>query len=141
MLFFGVVPVNLTYFVMSGEWSVDVFLGSLSAGLMGANVLLVNNYRDADADSLVGKRTLAVIFGRNVASALYLINGLVAVALMACVWIHISLWAMLAPMCYIAVHIMLWLRIRKLSVAALNPMLGVTAMLMLAYSVVFAALA
>ena len=69
MLFFGVVPVNLTYYVMSGQWDVNVFLGSLSAGLMGANVLLVNNYRDAADDTLVGKRDIWTTHGINALSA------------------------------------------------------------------------
>ena len=51
IFFFGIIPVNLTYYVMSGVlWMPDVFMTSLSIGLMGANVLIVNNYRDADAD-------------------------------------------------------------------------------------------
>ena len=57
IFFFGIIPVNLTYYVMSGVlWMPDVFMTSLSIGLMGANVLIVNNYRDADADRAVGKK-------------------------------------------------------------------------------------
>lgn len=138
ILFFGVVPVNLTYFVMSGEWSISVFLGSLSAGLMGANVLLVNNYRDAAEDALVGKHTLAVIFGGRMASTLYLINGILAVALMGSVWWQMSRWCLFIPGIYLLLHIALWRRITTVSGSALNPMLGITAVLMLAYAVAFA---
>lgn len=138
MLFFGVVPVNLTYYVMSGQWDVNVFLGSLSAGLMGANVLLVNNYRDAADDALVGKRTLAVIFGQRTASTLYLLNGIIAVALMANVWMQLPYAALMFPIIYLIAHISLWHKIVSLHGAALNPMLGATAMLMLAYSLAFA---
>lgn len=138
ILFFGVVPVNLTYFVMSGEWSISVFLGSLSAGLMGANVLLVNNYRDAAEDARVGKHTLAVIFGGRMASTLYLINGILAVALMGSVWWQMSRWCLFIPGIYLLFHIALWRRITTVSGSALNPMLGITAVLMLAYAVAFA---
>lgn len=138
MLYFGVVPVNLTYFVMSGEWNLSVFLGSLSAGLMGANVLLVNNYRDAADDALVGKHTLAVIFGRRTAATLYLLNGILAVALMWSVWMQLSHWCLLIPGIYLLLHILLCRRITTVDGALLNPMLGMTAMLMLAYSVAFA---
>lgn len=138
MLFFGVVPVNLTCFVMSGGWSVDVLLGSFSAGLMGANVLLVNNYRDAPDDAAVGKRTLAVIFGRKAASMLYLSNGYLAVALMLGVWMRLPAWVLIIPGVYLVAHTAMWLRMRRSEGAALNPMLGGTAMLMLLYCALFA---
>lgn len=138
MLFFGVVPVNLTCFVMSGGWSVDVLLGSFSAGLMGANVLLVNNYRDAPDDATVGKRTLAVIFGRKAASMLYLFNGCLAVALMLGVWMRLSAWVLIVPGAYLVAHTAMWLRMRRSEGAVLNPMLGGTAMLMLLYCALFA---
>lgn len=138
MLFFGVVPVNLTCFVMSGGWSVDVLLGSFSAGLMGANVLLVNNYRDAPDDAAVGKRTLAVIFGRKAASMLYLSNGYLAVALMLGVWMRLPAWVLIVPGAYLVAHTAMWLRMKKSEGAALNPMLGGTAMLMLLYCALFA---
>lgn len=140
MLFFGVVPVNLTCFVMSGDWSVEVLLGSFSAGLMGANVLLVNNYRDAPDDAAVGKRTLAVIFGRKAASMLYLFNGYLAVALMLGVWMRLSAWVLIVPGAYLVAHTAMWLRLRRSEGAALNPMLGGTAMLMLLYCALFAIL-
>ena len=38
-----------------------VFLASLAVGLMGANVLIVNNYRDMADDAAVGKHTLAAL--------------------------------------------------------------------------------
>lgn len=139
LLFFGVVPVNLTYFVMCADWSVEVFMGSVCAGLMGANVLLVNNYRDAPDDALVGKRTLAVIFGRKVASRLYLLNGFVALFMMWGVWSTLPLYAQAVPAIYIALHIDLWRKMSRSDGAALNPLLGATAMLMLAYCAAFAA--
>ena len=69
LLFFGIIPVNLTYYLQCGLWDTSVLLGSISAGLMGANVLIINNYRDADADADVGKHTLAVILGRPYTSS------------------------------------------------------------------------
>ena len=76
VFFFGIIPVNLTYYVQSLQWSADVFLGSLAIGLMGANVLIVNNYRDIADDIAVGKHTLATTFGRKAMLALYFCNAL-----------------------------------------------------------------
>lgn len=82
IIFFGVIPVNLTYYVQSGYFAWPVGIASAAIGLMGANVLLVNNYRDADDDTSVGKRTLAVIMGRGFAYSLYLINGVLGMLLL-----------------------------------------------------------
>lgn len=141
LMFFGVIPVNLTYFLQSGMFCWPVLMGSVSAGLMGANVLLVNNYRDEPADKMVGKNTLAVLWGRKAASALYLLNGYLAVAFMWQQWLSLGSAAMTVPAVYLLVHTALWLRIIKTDGTALNPMLGITAMLMLCYAVSFAFIA
>jgi 1,4-dihydroxy-2-naphthoate octaprenyltransferase len=63
-IFFGLVAVNFTYFVQAGAFSGSAMLAGTSIGLLGANILLVNNYRDADTDAVARKRTLVVRFGR-----------------------------------------------------------------------------
>lgn len=70
VLFFGIVPVTLTYYIQAGNCPVEVWLTSIATGLLGANVLVVNNYRDIDDDRVSGKQTLAVRFGRRFAAAL-----------------------------------------------------------------------
>ena len=40
-------------------------------GLLAANILVANNYRDAETDLLAGKKTLVVRFGRKFAVAQY----------------------------------------------------------------------
>lgn len=141
VFFFGIIPVNLTYYVMSGSWSVDVALGSLAIGLMGANVLIVNNYRDADDDRSVGKNTLAVKLGRKAVSTLYLSNGIIAVGLMMPAWLKSGYPALIAPAVYLTAHILIYRAIVRRKGCQLNPMLGMTAMAMLFYSVCFVAAA
>lgn len=140
IFFFGIIPVNLTYYVMSGVlWMPDVFMTSLSIGLMGANVLIVNNYRDADADRSVGKKTLAVVLGRPTMSALYVINALAAVVLMEPLWIAGPRWGLFIPLAYVAAAFLIRHRLVTLRGAALNPLLGATAMTMALYSLGFLA--
>ena len=62
-IFFGLVPVNLTYYVQALRFDPLVILASMTIGLLGVNVLLVNNYRDMEEDREAGKRTSVVIFG------------------------------------------------------------------------------
>lgn len=137
LLFFGIVPVNCTYYMQAGEWACDVFMASISAGLMGANVLIVNNYRDCDADASVGKHTLAVKLGRNAMIWLYAANALAAVALMWGVWSESSHWWLMAPVCYGVMSLMVAIRMKKLRGRALTPLLGITSVLMLVYSMAF----
>lgn len=137
--FFGIIPVNMTFFLQAGHFDLSVLFGSLAIGLMGANVLIVNNYRDLEDDAAVGKHTLAVIMGRRFASTLYLLNGCFAVALMAVTWLVLPAWTVIFPGFYLVAHIFVWLRIVSRRGMALNPMLGITAILMLVYSVFFLA--
>lgn len=133
VVFFGLVPVCLTFYLQTGFISTDVTLASIATGLLGMNVLIVNNYRDADDDRTAGKRTTVVRFGRPFASWAYLLSGVAAVALTAPLWSMRPYFAT-APLLYLATHTATWLRIRRSNGAALNPLLGATARNMLLYS-------
>ncbi len=139
--FFGIIPVNLTYYVQAGAFDADVFRGSVAIGLMGANVLIVNNYRDRDDDRAVAKHTLAVVLGRRVTSILYLLCGWGAVLLMSPLWAAIGGAAWAVPVAYAAIHTLLWALLSVRRGARLNTMLGATAILMLAYALGFVCVA
>jgi 1,4-dihydroxy-2-naphthoate octaprenyltransferase len=68
-VFFGLVAVTTTYFVQAGRISGHAVLAAVPVGLLAANILLVNNYRDAETDAAARKRTLVVRFGRPFARA------------------------------------------------------------------------
>ncbi|GAB7140081.1 1,4-dihydroxy-2-naphthoate polyprenyltransferase [Deferribacterales bacterium RsTz2092] len=74
LLFYGIVPVCFTYYVLAGEFRLIVCLLSVAVGLLSVNILLVNNYRDYTEDSVSGKRTTIVIFGRSFGRYFYLFN-------------------------------------------------------------------
>ena len=132
--FFGI---NLTYYVQAGAFDADVFRCSVAIGLMGANVLIVNNYRDRDDDHAVGKHTLAVALGRRATSILYLLCGWGAVLLMSPLWAAIGGTAWIVPVVYAALHTLLWALMSVRRGARLNPLLGATAVLMLLYALGF----
>ena len=73
LLFFGFVPVGGTYYVQALEWNVDVTLASVICGLIINTLLVVNNYRDYEADFLSGKKTLIVRLGKDFGSYFYLL--------------------------------------------------------------------
>jgi len=63
-VFFGLVAVCVTFFVQAGRVNADVVLAAMAVGVLTTNILLVNNYRDAETDAKAGKRTLVVRFGK-----------------------------------------------------------------------------
>jgi 1,4-dihydroxy-2-naphthoate octaprenyltransferase len=136
VIFFGVVPVTLTYWLQVGQWmEVEIVLGaSLAVGLMAANVLIVNNYRDMDDDKAVGKNTTVVRFGRKVMGTAYLMSGILAMALMIPVWMKLPVWALLLPAFYLIMHVSTWRKVINSSGSALNPLLGKTARNLLLFS-------
>ncbi len=69
LIFFGVVPVCCTSYLVCGEipWLIGV-----SCGMVVDTLLIVNNYRDADNDRVDGKRTLVVLIGKKYAEWLYI---------------------------------------------------------------------
>ena len=141
-VFFGLVPVNLTYFIQSGAFDAIVVFASISIGLMGVNVLLVNNYRDMEDDIDAGKHTSVVIFGRKLAATAYLINGFVAVSVLSPLWVRLTLfssWLCLVPaVVYLAIHTANWWKLCHSTGAALNPLLGATARAMLLFAALLA---
>ena len=64
-MFFGIVGTTGTYFIQAKEFSTISFLTSIPVGALITNILVVNNYRDIEEDKAAGKRTLAVIFGKD----------------------------------------------------------------------------
>ncbi|WP_288307272.1 1,4-dihydroxy-2-naphthoate octaprenyltransferase [uncultured Muribaculum sp.] len=131
MIFFGIIPVNFTCYLATGSFSTLFVISSVITGLMGTNVLLVNNYRDQPDDAAVGKRTLAVIFGTRFASLFYMFNGIVAAVLAfsylpGCSYISAG---------YLVCHLFLYNFMRTHRGAVLNPILGMTACLMLLFSI------
>ena len=138
IVFFGLVPVNFTYYVATLQWDIAVLAGSLAIGLMGANVLIVNNYRDVEDDRTVGKRTLAVRWGRPAMRMLYMANAVIAVAVMLPIWSQLSWVSMIVPVAYLLLSLRIAIAMSRREGAALTPLLGATSILMFAYSVGFA---
>lgn len=135
--FFGLIPVNFTYYVQALAWSPAVLAASAAIGLMGANVLIINNYRDAAEDLAVGKHTLANTLGRGAMPCLYFANALAAVVLMAPSWLALPHAWLIAPLLYLVGALIISIRMPRTHGHFLTPFLGMTAMSMFAYSVLF----
>ena len=141
IIFFGVVPVTFTCYLQTGTWEcINIALPtSVAVGLLAANVLVVNNYRDMEDDACVGKHTTVVIFGRKFMSIAYLLSGIAGMVVMTPVWSRLPLWLLLIPATYLLLHLRTWTVLCKAQGAELNPLLGRTAINLLLFALMFLA--
>lgn len=70
-IFFGLVATAGTRYVFNPSVPSAVWTGGVVMGLLAAAILEANNIRDIDTDRDAGKRTLAVMVGRDRARTLY----------------------------------------------------------------------
>lgn len=144
IIFFGIIPVCLTAYLCADSTQEALPLAlptSIGIGLLAANVLIVNNYRDMEDDKAAGKHTTVVLLGRNAMSWVYLCGGIVAMLVMWPVWVatlHYCGW--FVPLLYLAIHRTIWMRMRHSRGSALNPLLGLTAANLLMFSLFTSAL-
>jgi len=135
LVFFGCIAVAGTVYVQTLNFSHVAVVAGLGPGLLATALLAVNNLRDRETDRRAGKRTLAVRFGAAFARAEYAlcILGAHGVVPIACI-------AMGAPrgilLGVLTLPLGLWLayRVSKTDGAALNPLLGRSAQLLLLHS-------
>jgi len=139
-IFFGLIAVVGTYYVQALEVTNIAFIASIPIGAIATAILVVNNVRDVDTDRVVGKRTLAVLFGRTVSRVQYML--IMALSYLTPLWLWFSfdrsLWVFLP-------WLTLPMAVRLIGVVntrtegpALNQALAGTAQLLLLYGVLFA---
>lgn len=134
LIFFGIVPVGCTFYVMAHEWNTAVTLASIACGLVIDTLLMVNNFRDREQDTLSGKRTLVVRLGARAGLILYFLLGMVAC--WCCVYFIIigKIYAALLPQIYLIPHILTTQRMAKINRGKqLNSILGETSRNMLLF--------
>ena len=140
VLFFGFVPCCGTYFAATESIVGEVWLGGLICGVLIDTLLVLNNYRDRDADRLSNKRTLIVICGERFGRYLYLLCGLGAWAL---TWGFAPRYGFLPPLFtlpYILLHIATWRQMVSINNGReLNLILGLTSRNMLVFGLLLAA--
>jgi 1,4-dihydroxy-2-naphthoate octaprenyltransferase len=138
-VFFGLVAVGGTYFVEAGTLDRRVLCDAIPVGLLSSAIIIVNNLRDRVSDERVGKRTLAVRLGRDGTIGEYrlLVLGAYVVALGLAVFEHQPLVAL--PLVSLPLALRTISKVASTDGAALNPLLGATARLLLVFGVLQAA--
>ena len=125
LVFFGWVPVVTSYYILGGSPSDRTIWHLATAiGLASVNILVVNNYRDAEEDHRAGKRTLIVRMGRDFAPRFYLTCGLLSLGLLYPIY---SFWGMLCMLPYVLLFSTTHRELQSREGAELNQVLGHTA--------------
>ena len=139
-VFFGLAAVCTTCFVQAGKVTLAAWLAAVPIGLLTANILVVNNYRDVDTDTVAGKRTLVVRFGRGFARAQYGLSLVIALLVpLICFAYDRHVWSLLP----LGVVPMAWSHFQRLSEkkspSELIALLGDTGKLLSLYALLLAA--
>jgi len=81
VLFYGVAPVILTFFIQTGFINYNIIVAGIAIGIVADNLLIVNNYRDVENDSMNGKKTTVTVLGKKFMKLIYFSNPLIAILL------------------------------------------------------------
>ena len=127
LVFFGVIPVCVTYYIQLHQVSLEAVCASLSCGLVIDTLLVVNNFRDRDTDRTAGKQTLVVRIGAERSLQLYMALGVAACLLCAVFAVRGRWLPFLLPLLYLPCHVKTFLDIRHIDHGReLNKCLGST---------------
>lgn len=140
LVFFGPVAVGGTYYVQALEITPYVIIAGIAPGLLATAILLINNIRDMEEDCRAGKMTTVVRFGRKFGIGMW-VACIVIAALMPLEFVRVTgehIWSGLTVLILIPAMSILHGLVTIEDASRLNPLLGQTALLLLAHSVIFA---
>lgn len=130
-LFFGLVATCGTVYAQALAVPPQAWLAGVAMGALSTAILVVNNLRDRNTDAKVGKNTLAVKLGPTLTRVEYVV---LLVAAFALPFLLGKPWPLLA----LPLAVRPLLRVLRSDGAAMNPALGETARLQLAYAILLA---
>ena len=97
-VFFGLVAVGGTEFVLTGTTTAATWLAAVALGGLASAALALNNHRDIAHDAEVGRRTFGVCFGATASQRLYTGTLLSPFALTAALAVALGSVALLLPL-------------------------------------------
>ena len=112
-IFFGLVAVDTTFYVQTGFVSSDVTSCAAALGLLAANILVANNYRDVETDRTAGKKTLVVRYGRKFVIWQYALSAAMALCCPPALLLSGYRWPVLLPVLLTPWAVQLTLRLAR----------------------------
>lgn len=147
LIFFGLVPVVGTYFLLTDQFTTPAILLGISIGMVVDLLLVINNFRDRDNDARVNKRTLVVLMGESLSIWFYLLLGVAAILLLFVLCFVLptatsSFWVRFLPailsLAFFPLHYRTWQNLQRIHHGrALNALLGETSRNMLIFALTF----
>ena len=125
IVFYGIAPVVLTFFIQTGFVDYNILLSGSAIGLVANNLLIVNNYRDAEQDSKNNKKTTVTVFGKRFMKCVYFLNPIIAV-LLACLVFNTSIFLYLIP--FLVYSLFVDIKFSKSNGVALNKLIGMSSL-------------
>ncbi len=148
LLFFGIVPVCCTYYLVMPEplqgITAEVVLTSIACGLCVDTLLVLNNYRDYANDIRAGKKTLVVYMGRKNAERFYCALGNIAMLMIVAMNIYTAIkgntdstYFLPLAAVYFVQHNRAYLHMKKIAEGReLNKILGYTALNIFGFGII-----
>ena len=126
VLFFGIVPITFTYFILTKEICWEIVAAGIAMGLVIDELLIVNNIRDEKEDILHNKKTTVGLFGSKFMKIVFLLNPFIACGLGFYFMKDIcapATWALsMIPM--LAYSLSVYIKLNKYKGKQLNALLG-----------------
>jgi 1,4-dihydroxy-2-naphthoate polyprenyltransferase len=136
--FFGFVAVVGTAYLQAGTVDPLFVVAAIPVGCLTTSILVVNNLRDIPTDAAAGKRTLAVILGRDRTVREYVLLVAVAYAIPILLTASLAQVVVLLPFLSLPLAWALMTRVRTFTEPrGLNPVLKGTAQLTLVHALLF----
>ena len=139
LIFFGVVAVGGTYYVLLLQYRVEAFLAGLAVGLLSVAILAINNLRDVHGDRVSNKRTMAVRLGETAARVEIALSAFLPFAIVMFIASLLSDRRLLVPLLAVPVALVLVVKVYRSSGAALNQCLAIASILLWGFSLLFLA--
>ncbi len=137
LVFFGPVAVGGTYYLQALSLPRPVVLAGFAPGLLSVGLLVVNNLRDIDEDRAAHKRTLAVRFGATFSRLQYSLCVVLAAGVPILLWFDGQSAGLLIACAVFVPGLLVTRKVWQGTGAQLRPCLGMTAGLLLVYTLLF----
>jgi 1,4-dihydroxy-2-naphthoate octaprenyltransferase len=137
LVFFGIVAVGGTYYLLELDYGVEVFLAGVATGLLSVAILAINNLRDIHGDRISNKRTVAVRIGETAARVEIALSALIPFAIVAAIAVVLADRRLFLPLLAAPIAIVLIVRVYRSTGVALNRCLAIASMLLWGFSLLF----
>ena len=135
VLFYGVAPVVLTFFIQTSFVNYQIAMAGLAIGITANNLLIVNNYRDAEQDQKNDKKTTVTLFGKRFMKFVFYLNPIISILLIYLVFENFIILYTFIP--FIAYCIFVSFKFAKAQGAGFNKLIGMASLESIVFAITF----